>query len=223
MKLWMDQYLLTIFYLLFAVGIFGHMSGALRPLMRKLSESFLLIVQLSSGLFLFLHQPGATFWWVLLIIFTASMLLEILGVKTGKIFGRYHYTKLYKIQILSVPVVIAGNWILLSLGAWGLSSLLLDALWQKIVYTAIMVVMSDTLIEPVAIRLRYWKWEKARIPKKNYITWLVFAIAIAALLSQVVQVDHFPSRFFAQVFLLNIVFFACIRAYLYDVSGGEHA
>ena len=46
-------------------------------------------------------------------VFAAGWLVELLGVKTGLIFGEYHYDDGLGFKILDIPLIIGLNWVLL--------------------------------------------------------------------------------------------------------------
>ena len=103
-------------------------------------------------------QPFALFC---VIVFAGGFLIEVIGVKTGIIFGNYSYGNTLGIQFLGVPLIIGINWLMLiyCVGIicnrfYNSSNLL------KSMFGAIMMVFLDFFIEPVAIKYDFWSWTK---------------------------------------------------------------
>lgn len=112
---------------------------------------------------------------------------EYIGVTTGIIFGRYHYTGALGPTILGVPVVMTCAWTLLVVYVRQIvrltpfshvASAIVGALWM----TAI-----DLVIDPLAAgRLAYWRWAEPGsyygIPLHNFAGWLVVSGLILVVL-----------------------------------------
>ncbi len=114
------------------------------------------------------------------IIFTilAGFFVEVLGVKTGIIFGKYHYQTTLGIKILEVPPIIGLNWLVLvyATGVFCASfdRIKVKILQNKIIQTALgasIMTFLDFLIEPVAIKFAFWAWDEPNIPLQNYVAW----------------------------------------------------
>ena len=78
-------------------------------------------------LFVNLKNPDRRMAWAAILAFTLGMLVEILGVNYGLIFGSYSYGENLGVKIFGVPVLIGANWVMLSFitGAIG------DVLWKN--------------------------------------------------------------------------------------------
>ena len=73
---------------------------------------------------LFSHRDwNKYFVFFILFTFLVGFFIEVLGVETGKIFGKYHYQTTLGIKIMQVPPIIGLNWLVLVYG---------DRLYQKI-------------------------------------------------------------------------------------------
>ena len=97
------------------------------------------------------QNPDRTMARAAILAFTLGMLVEILGVNYGLIFGSYSYGENLGVKILGVPVLIGANWVMLSFitGAMG------DALFRNnkllaAISGAVLMVLIDLVIEPVA-------------------------------------------------------------------------
>ena len=174
--------LLSIFYL---VGLLGHLFLPTRELMLWMTPGFLGIFGILISIPYF--QSGGRqfiFWlgWTYLLTFS----LETLGVATGAIFGSYAYGPVLGWQVFQVPIVIGFNWTLVVLGAIELSGLLplggiQKQAWFIILFTAIISVGFDFILEPLAMGLDYWDWAENIIPLQNYAAWGLIATLGAGL------------------------------------------
>ncbi len=126
------------------------------------------------------------FAWACLIVFLGGLSIEIIGVKTGLIFGHYQYGKTLGIKLLDVPLTIGLNWLVL---LYAFSCIVMDLLpserkisiFIKALFPALLMASLDYLIEPVAIQHDFWHWFGKPIPLKNYIGWFVSAYFLGVL------------------------------------------
>ena len=64
-------------------------------------------------LFVNLKNPDRRMAWAAILAFSLGMLVEILGVNYGSIFGSYSYGENLR-KNFSVPILIGANWVMLS-------------------------------------------------------------------------------------------------------------
>jgi putative membrane protein len=117
--------------------------------------------------------------WVYLIGFA----VEILGVTTGYPFGTYVYLEGLGPGIWDTPWMIGVNWAMLSLaiGQWVFAYLSELSAWQRNTVAALLMVLIDFLIEPVAPSLRLWLFAGAA-GWMNYVSWFVLSWIMQAML-----------------------------------------
>lgn len=132
---------------------------------------------ISASALLFIFHSNWTKNFILWCIFVAfsGFFIEVLGVYTQIIFGKYAYGKTLGIKFLDVPLLISLNWLMLtyifcaSLDFLDLPKLL------KITFAALGMTLLDVLIEPMAIRHDLWHWFGQAIPLQNYVAWFIFS------------------------------------------------
>jgi putative membrane protein len=163
--------LIVLFHL---VGLIGLSVTSLRPLFLQIVSWHLLLML---AIIVFNHQ----FFDARFIIFVSLIAItgygaEWVGIHTGQLFGSYYYGKTLGIKISEVPLIISINWFLLiySTGVLLQRSRLKNK-FVRVIAGAIILVLLDVLIEPVAIRLDYWHWASAVIPVKNYVCWFLLS------------------------------------------------
>lgn len=170
---------------LFGVGAVGHQIPEAMPLMLFLTPGFGVL----TGFVVAAPAAAAGGWrfvlWALgTYIFTFWM--EAMGVATGAIFGQYEYGPTLGWAWRGVPLLIAFNWVMVVHGAQCLAGRMVPA-WSGfrrkaavVLLTGLIAVAFDFLMEPVAIRLDYWRWPGDVVPLQNYAAWFAIAVLAAA-------------------------------------------
>ncbi len=178
---------------------------------------------LSTGLLIWsTEQRNRAFWMLLAACFITGMITEIIGVNTGLLFGDYRYGAVLGPGIAGVPWVIGCNWFIVIFCCGTSLELLLNRLLPTapeklkslslVVDGAILAVLFDWLIEPVAVRLGYWTWNGGDIPVLNYVCW--WAISFALLLLFRRWRPEQPNKFAVHLLLIQILFFLVLRTFL---------
>lgn len=119
-----------------------------------------------------------------LFVIFITWLVEWAGVESGKIFGAYLYGTVLQPQIGGVPVAIGFAWLTLLLSATALERQIpwapaADQYFFRALRISILMVLFDFFMEPVAVKLHYWKWEAGTIPMQNFIAWFVIGFFLA--------------------------------------------
>ncbi|MFM2376111.1 MAG: hypothetical protein RLZZ165_1208 [Bacteroidota bacterium] len=168
-----------ILVVLYTVGIWGLNSGhrdwflAATPLTLVLSTGFLLLNHQGwNGRFL----AGMAFCCL------SGFFIEVLGVRTGLIFGNYAYGETLGLQVWEVPLVIGLNWLLLLYTTSSLAERLALPKAVQAGLAALAMTLLDVLIEPVAMRLDFWQWEDGRVPLQNFMAWFLVSLVLILLL-----------------------------------------
>ena len=120
------------------------------------------------------HKPTDTrFGAFLFISFILGFAAEWVGIHTHMLFGNYNYGNALGLKLFSIPFIIGCNWFMLiySTGILMQRSRLKNWIVRSLT-GALLLVLLDTLIEPVAVYFDYWHWANSVIPLKNYICWL---------------------------------------------------
>ena len=133
-----------------------------------------------SSLFVLIFHPK--FDWKFLLFFTIAFLIgmssEWIGVHTGYLFGNYKYGNVLGPSFDGIPYIIGFNWFMLSVCMGTFSNYVKASVLVRSIIGAILMVLMDYIIEPVAIKLGFWTWFGASIPISNYISWFFVAFLI---------------------------------------------
>ncbi len=170
-------YLFVVYY---AVGVAGLLLAATRDLFISLMPLTLL---LSSSVLLYFHKE----WHVkhiiaFFLIAVAGFFVEVLGVHTGQVFGSYTYGRALGFKLFNTPLIIGLNWLML---IYCVHSIMENTkmLWPlKILAAAVLMVVYDIVMEPVAISLDMWSWGDGPIPLQNYQAWFIISLLMLSLM-----------------------------------------
>lgn len=195
---------------IYTVGIVGHLVPLTLSLMKWLTPFMLLISGLMVLLPLRKEQP-ITFWLWCAGVFLITFAIEVAGVATGAVFGSYEYESTLGPELWNVPPLIGWNWLLVILGAIGMS------LWIRrtalfSMFVGMLVVLLDFFLEPVAARLDYWEWQSLDIPLQNYLAWFSIGV-LSAVVFRILKLD-LKSRIPRSYFAIQLIFFIVLRLFL---------
>ncbi len=101
-----------------------------------------------------------------------GFIIEVIGVKTGLVFGKYSYGDGLGFKLLNVPLIISINWAMLIFAGIRIVSGIFANKIVSLVVAAILVTIIDLIIEQVAPRLDFWKFEGGLPGLHNYIGWI---------------------------------------------------
>ncbi|HQW84187.1 MAG TPA: carotenoid biosynthesis protein [Ferruginibacter sp.] len=162
--------------------------------------------------------------------FIIGVLVEVIGINTGILFGDYKYGDTLGYKIWNVPVLIGINWFII-IYCCGISvyTLLMKMIVRVaadsgktpaamkalsvIIDGATLAVFFDWLMEPVAIKLGYWSWNvDGSIPVLNYICWFIVSVLLLSIF-------HFTkfnkqNKFAVNLLLIQLMFFLLLRTFL---------
>jgi bisanhydrobacterioruberin hydratase len=170
------------------------------------------------------------FFLFLAACFILGIIVEVIGINTGFLFGDYSYGNVLGPKIKNVPLLIGLNWFLI-IYCCGISihTLLMKAInriaadtgktpiamkaLSVIIDGATLAVFFDWLMEPVAVKLGYWVWNgDGSIPMFNYICWFIISLLL-------LMVFHFAkfnkqNKFAVNLLLIQLMFFLLLRTFL---------
>ena len=208
--------------LMYIVGTLGLIFPLTQPYF-KLASSFNLWVSLIL-LLLFHQQYNKPFIMTAIGIFLAGFFIEVIGVHSGIIFGKYWYGQTLGTKVLGVPLVIGANWLLLIYCSTTITqkifeilkkklpqNLLFNSIFLKSIFASSLMVCLDYLIEPVAIHLDFWHWQNEQIPTQNFQAWFL----IAFLLNYIFLKGNFAksNSLAILIFILQFAFFISINIF----------
>lgn len=186
---------------------------------------------LSFGLLLWTqHKISGPFLGFFIIVFLSGIAVEVVGVNTGALFGDYQYGTVLGWKFRNVPLIIGVNWFVIiyccgisihTLLMKAIRSIALDTGKKPMTLKALSVIIDgatlavffDWLMEPVAVKLGYWKWAgTGAVPFYNYLSWFVVSVVL-------LTVFHFcnfdkQNKFAVNLLLVQGMFFLLLRTFL---------
>jgi putative membrane protein len=175
-------------------------------------------------------DKNINFFVFLILCFAVGIIVEIIGINTGLLFGDYTYGDVLGFKVQHVPVLIGVNWfIIIYCSGVSINTLLMKAIKRVaedtgktpmalkalsvIVDGATLAIFFDWLMEPVAVKLGYWVWNgDGSIPMFNYICWFVVSLLLLTAF-------HFAkfnkqNKFAVNLLLIQLMFFLLLRTFL---------
>ena len=154
-----------------------------------------------------IHQPLNKLNFVLgfLCIAIIGFASEVIGVKTGLVFGDYHYGSSLGYKLLGVPLVISLNWALLITCGIILTKSLSANKAVSAFYSAGLITLIDVLIEQLAPSLDFWYFNTGFAGIHNYLGWFILSFITSFVLQNQVGSGNKKTAYI--ILILQIFFF----------------
>lgn len=137
-------------------------------------------------LMLRLHWQWPRVIFTLMTIAGVTLLVEMVGARTGFPFGNYHYTALLQPQIQHVPLLIPLAWFMMLPPAWAVAYRYRHNRILFATTSAGAITAWDLLLDPQMVQWGLWVWEQPGIyfgiPLLNYFGWFATAFLLTLLL-----------------------------------------
>ena len=175
---------ITLLYILLLAGGLWHMLGVLQTTMRLLAAPLLIALCLLLCFEYLREHPKSKFIFWGLFVCVTCFLIELIGVKTGVIFGSYFYGTTLQPRLWGIPVAIGFAWLAMLISSAAISQYLLPARFFTkpfvvAVTIALLMIVFDLFMEPAATKLGYWTWKSENIPLQNYVAWFAFGFILS--------------------------------------------
>lgn len=145
---------------------------------------------------------------VLVSIFILSIITEIIGVATGKLFGIYEYGKGLGVKIADVPVIIGLNWVFLTYASNSIFSKYTSKNIPIIFGASLLMVLYDIVLEKAAPLMDMWQFLDNNPPINNYVAWFLLALLFNWFIQKFrINTDN---KYASWLFYIQLVFFTII-------------
>ncbi len=167
---------LIIFYI---VGLCGFIL--------PLTKAFFIIITpfallLNSYLLFVYHEKYALKdFLIFLLIFLGGYSIEVVGVKTGLIFGNYTYSNTLGFRLFETPLLIGVNWLFLTYTATAIAESFNLKKWKTLFVAPSFMVVYDLILEQAAPKMNMWSWRNSEVPIRNYLAWYIIAVCFVSL------------------------------------------
>jgi len=149
---------------------------------------------LSFGILMWNHESRNRAWLAYVALaWLIGYAVEVAGVATGLLFGRYAYGAVLGWKVLEVPLLIGINWAMTIYVCCDVANRFVGhhtKLIYRVFWCALLPVGLDVLIEPVAIKTGMWHWYGQMPPLQNYIGWFVLSFCLCLLYQNSIGKEH---------------------------------
>jgi putative membrane protein len=167
----LKKYKSFLLYFLILVYVSGSIGFIVNPLFFSPFTPYTLL--LTCFVFL-IHSPlnNKKFLFAFFSIAFLGFIIEVIGVKTGLVFGKYSYGEGLGLKLLEVPLIISINWAMLICAGIRIVSGIFANKIVSLFAAAVLVTLIDLLIEQVAPKLDFWQFEGGLPDLHNYLGWI---------------------------------------------------
>jgi putative membrane protein len=123
------------------------------------------------------------------VVVIGAGVVEHVGVRSGRPFGRYAYTAALRPQIGEVPVVVPLAWFAMAVPAREVAHAALAGAsnpFRRVLAGAAALTAWDLFLDPQMVGEGYWEWTRPgryrSIPLSNFVGWFVVALGMMMLL-----------------------------------------
>ncbi len=173
------------------------------------------------------NSINKSFLFFIISCFVTGILVEIIGTKTGILFGNYSYGTVLGPTFMNVPYIIGLNWFMIIYCAGISMNILLHKMVDQIntitnnkkpiikllslvIDGATLAVFFDWIMEPIAIKLGYWKWGgDGAVPFFNYVCWFLVSLFLLFIFHQL-KFDK-RNKFALHLLMIQVMFFLLLR------------
>lgn len=204
-----SKLLLLILVIFYTVGTVGLLLPERKEYFLSLSffnltlSFVILILARKKNLFLF--------FIFLIICFLVGFSAELIGTRTGWLFGSYYYGNNLGYKIYGVPLVIGLNWGILIVTSASIANLFKFSNTFKVILSVLLMILLDYLMEPVAIKSDFWHWKNETIPIYNYISWGLIALPLQIIYFKFKIVE--TNIVFNALFIILSMFFIILNLF----------
>ena len=204
------QIIIPVFY---TVGL----AGFLIPLSYPYFEKLIPLVLILSFILLVIYHPKQSSYRLSILVFTgiyiSGLIVEMIGVNTGIIFGEYSYGPNLGLKILNTPVIIGLNWLILVYTTSSMFEKINIHVNYKILLASASMLAYDIVLEQVAPFTGMWNWHEGNIPVRNYMAWFIIALIFHTLLKTVgIKTENAVSK---NLFISQFVFFLILAIFIH--------
>jgi uncharacterized membrane protein len=155
------------------------------------------VLTLIAFTFALLHAGQRLGWRLALLLlalcFTVSLLFESVGVATGLVYGKYHYSDLLGFKFLGlVPLIIPAAWFMMMYPSYIIISRLIPTGWKTWQWRlgvaalgGIVMTAWDMAMDPLMVSGGHWVWDQPGayfgVPVQNYWGWWLTTFVTFAL------------------------------------------
>lgn len=201
---------ILFFIVFYTVGILGIVFSPTRPLFIHTIPLVLIMSSIAITLFHSHYQLNTLVVFAFIIVL--SYFVEVVGVSSQMIFGRYFYGGGLGVKVLDTPLLIGINWAMLVYCSASIVTRFSISPMLKIVSASVLMVIYDLVLEQVAPILDMWYWTENNVPTQNYVVWFILALLFHGLVIKNKVETSNPVA--PAIFLCQLFFFVFLLIFL---------
>jgi|LakMenE18May10ns_1017289.scaffolds.fasta_scaffold00770_1 putative membrane protein len=201
-----QRWIRIILVILYCVGAVGMLIPETRTWFVKLSALNLFLSFVA--LILSRKENKLRFMVFLCIAFLIGFGAELIGVHTAYLFGSYQYGANLGVKWAEVPLIIGFNWGILAVTSSAVIHRVGLNKYLSAILSAMLMVVFDYILEPVAIKLDYWHWIEGQIPVFNFVCWFGVSLILQWIYLRMKLTEL--NKVAESLFLLMFIFFTLL-------------
>ncbi|AEH60804.1 protein of unknown function DUF422 [Methanosalsum zhilinae DSM 4017] len=129
--------------------------------------------------------------FLLIIMGLYALVLETMAIITGIPYSEFYYTEMIGTKLFgTTPFTVPFAWLPLFIGSLYLASEIRinhqrPELWQIVLLTTFLLLMTDLVLDPAAVALQFWIWKEPGmfygVPLMNFIGWGISGLVAAVI------------------------------------------
>ena len=206
-----ESYKAYFLYFLILVYVSGSIGFVVNPIFFSPFTPYTLLFTC----FVFLiHQPISDKKYISAFFSIAVLgyIIELIGIKTGLLFGNYSYGNGLGFKLLDVPLIISINWAMLICAGIVTVRKVFSNKFIVISVTALVVTFIDLIIEQVAHKLDFWQFEGGLPGLHNYLGWIGVVFFTSYIFYPLIIKGN--SMVSSIVLILQIIFFTSLFIFI---------
>lgn len=214
----MSKYLLRqklktilLFVFIYAVGV----AGIGIPLTQRIFIILIPVALLLSFIAIMLFHKSLRSRNTRFVFFTVilvSYLVEVVGVNSQVIFGKYIYGDGLGLKVFGTPLMIGINWAMLVYCSASIMERFRFPLVLQVLFASVLMILYDVILEQVAPFLDMWYWNGNTVPLQNYVVWFVLALIFHTMVKWKKVKTENPLA--SAIFICQFLFFVAILIFI---------
>jgi putative membrane protein len=203
-----DRFVIQQIAIFYGIGIVGFWIPFTHSFFTKLTPIALIL----SVVLLYYYNENHLNWKIsayFIFVFLASYVIEVFGVKTGVIFGSYHYGGGLGLKLFETPILIGINWALMVYMSSAVFSKKSRNFFFQVIASSLLMLIYDFILEHSASKMDMWYWAGNQIPFLNYWMWFVIAILFQAI--RYFSKIEIANKMAMPLFLVQMIFFLIVQ------------
>jgi bisanhydrobacterioruberin hydratase len=158
----------------------------INPEMSSVSAIFIILLSIPcfAAMILWLGWKNGLISIIILSLYAFS--IETFAIITGFPYSPFHYTEMIGMKLFDyTPFTVPFAYVPLFLGCIYLASLRFKDNLKLVIMSALLVLVSDLILDPAAVSLNFWVYDYSSIfygvPLQNFLGWILTGILAAIL------------------------------------------